>query len=86
MNGHRHNPSGGGEAAVSPKKLELTLNPEDGSLQTVSLYQVILATTDALYSDLYNMAHGELDVYSTTTTAATTAAKPPPPPASPPPN
>ena len=76
MNGHRHNPGGGDEAAVSPKKLELTLNPEDGSLQTVSLYQVILATTDALYSDLYNMAHGELDVYSTTTTAAaTTAAK-----------
>jgi hypothetical protein len=51
-----------------PKKLELTINPEDGSLQTATLYQVILAATDALYTDLYNMAQGEIDVYTTTTT------------------
>jgi hypothetical protein len=50
------------------KKLELTLNPEDGSLQTVPLYQVVLAGMDAVYADLYNMAQGELDVYTTTTT------------------
>jgi hypothetical protein len=49
-----------------PRRMELSLNPEDGSLQTASLYQVLLAATDALYLDLYNMAHGELDVYTTT--------------------
>jgi Mediator complex subunit MED14 len=57
------------DAPPPPRRMDLTLHPEDGSLQTVSLYQVLLAATDALYSDLFNMAHGELDVYTTTATA-----------------
>jgi hypothetical protein len=51
-------------AVVSPRKLELILNPEDGSLQTAPLLTVILATMDSLYRDLYNMAHGEVRVTS----------------------
>ena len=47
---------------VEPRPLELSLNPVDGSLLTIPLAQVLLASTDALYQDLYNMAHGELDV------------------------
>lgn len=49
--------------------MELSLNAEDGSLQTAPLSQVLLAATDALYSDLYNMAQGELDVITTSTAA-----------------
>ncbi|KAL7580939.1 hypothetical protein ACA910_005756 [Epithemia clementina (nom. ined.)] len=48
--------------AIEPRPLELSLNPVNGSLLTVPLSQVLLATTDALYQDLYNMTHGELDV------------------------
>jgi len=51
---------------ISARRLELSLNPADGSLLTTPLMQVLLAATDDLYSDLYNAAHGELDV----TTAA----------------
>ena len=51
-------PTGG----VEPRPLELSLNPVDGSLLTIPLSQVLLATTDSLYQDLYNMAHGEMDV------------------------
>ena len=51
---------------ITPRRLELSLNPSDGSLLTAPLTQVLLSATDSLYSDLYNMAHGELDV----TTAA----------------
>lgn len=47
---------------VEPRRMELSLNEEDGSLQTAPLSQVLLAATDALYSDLYNMAQGEIDV------------------------
>jgi hypothetical protein len=54
---------------VSPRRLELILNPEDGSLQTAPLLNVILATTDSLHQDLYNMAHGDIHV---------TSAQPPP--------
>ncbi|KAL3909350.1 MAG: hypothetical protein SGILL_008121, partial [Bacillariaceae sp.] len=51
--------------APSPRKLELILNPDDGSLQTAPLLNVILATTDSLHQDLYNMAHGDIHVAST---------------------
>ena len=74
--GNRSSTNGGSDEPPSPKKLELTLHPEDGSLQTVPLYHVLLAATDALYNDLYNMAQGEIDVSTTTTTAGT---KQPPP-------
>ena len=47
---------------IEPRRLELSLNPEDGSLLTSPLLSVLLAATDGLYSDLYNMAHGELEV------------------------
>lgn len=47
---------------VEPRRLELSLNQEDGSLLTAPLSTVLLAATDGLYSDLYNMAHGELEV------------------------
>ena len=49
---------------VEPRRLELILNPEDGSLQTAPLLSVIMSATDALYTDIYNMAHGELEVTS----------------------
>ena len=51
---------------IEPKRLELSVNQEDGSLLTAPLSSVLLAATDGLYTDLYNAAHGELDV----TTAA----------------
>lgn len=50
--------------SVEPRRLELVLNPEDGSLQTAPLLSVIMAATDGLYNDIYNMAHGELEVTS----------------------
>jgi hypothetical protein len=49
---------------VQPRRLELILNPEDGSLLTAPLLSVLMASTDRLYNDLYNMAHGELEVTS----------------------
>jgi hypothetical protein len=49
---------------VEPRRLELILNPEDGSLQTAPLLNVIMSATDVLYTDIYNMAHGELEVTS----------------------
>mmetsp|Transcript_23496 Transcript_23496/g.65361 ORF Transcript_23496/g.65361 Transcript_23496/m.65361 type:complete len:869 (-) Transcript_23496:36-2642(-) len=55
---------------IEPRRLELTLNPENGSLLTAPLTQVLLATTDSLYQDLYNMAHGELDVSTVAQTDA----------------
>jgi len=51
---------------VEPKQLDLSVNPEDGSLLTAPLLTVLLASTDGLYTDLSNAANGELDV----TTAA----------------
>ncbi|OEU06254.1 hypothetical protein FRACYDRAFT_255480 [Fragilariopsis cylindrus CCMP1102] len=45
---------------LQPQKLELILNPEDGSLMTAPLLSVVMACTDSLYRDLYDMAHGEL--------------------------
>lgn len=50
------------EEEATPCRLELSLNPEDGSLQTAPLSTVLLSATDALYSDLYTMAHGEIEV------------------------
>jgi len=47
---------------IEPRRLELSVNPEDGSLLTAPLSTVLLAATDGLYTDLYNAAHGELDV------------------------
>ena len=44
------------------RRLELSVKPEDGSLETAPLSKVLIAATDGLYSDLFNMAHGELDV------------------------
>jgi hypothetical protein len=49
---------------VEPRRLELVLNPEDGSLQTAPLLNVVMAVTDGLYNDIYSMAHGELEVTS----------------------
>ena len=49
--------------AIEPRRLELSLN-DDGSLQTAPLLSVLMAATDGLYSDLYNMAQGELEVTS----------------------
>ncbi|KAG7349879.1 hypothetical protein IV203_012476 [Nitzschia inconspicua] len=62
--GTNPSPSANTTTAVSPRKLELILNPDDGSLQTAPLLNVILATTDSLYKDLYNMVHGEIHVTS----------------------
>lgn len=47
---------------VEPRRLELSLNHENGSLLTAPLSTVLLAASDGLYSDLYNMVHGELEV------------------------
>lgn len=66
MSHHGSAASSNANEPLEPRRLELSLNPEDGSLRTASLYHVLLAATDDLYSDLYSMAHGELDV----TTAA----------------
>ena len=52
------------EEGVVPRRLELSLNPEDGSLLTAPLLSVLMAASDGLYSDLYKMAHGELQVTS----------------------
>ena len=50
------------QPAVTAERLELSLNPDDGSLLTSPLLSVLLSSTDGLYSDLYDMAHGELEV------------------------
>ena len=47
---------------VPARRLELSVNPMDGSLLTAPLTNVLLAATDGLYTDLYNMAQGEIDV------------------------
>mmetsp|Transcript_1074 Transcript_1074/g.1370 ORF Transcript_1074/g.1370 Transcript_1074/m.1370 type:complete len:828 (-) Transcript_1074:263-2746(-) len=47
---------------IESRRLELSLNPEDGSLLTAPLSRVLIAATDGLYTDLYNMGHGELEV------------------------
>lgn len=52
-------------AREAPRRLDLSVDPSDGSLLVAPLTQVLLASTDALYSDLYNMAHGELEVVTT---------------------
>jgi hypothetical protein len=52
----------GADAPVQPCRLELSVRPEDGSLLTAPLMTVLLAATDGLYSDLYNMVQGEIDV------------------------
>jgi hypothetical protein len=51
-----------GKQNVEPKRLELSVNPENGALLTAPLSTVLLASTDGLYNDLYNAAHGEFDV------------------------
>jgi hypothetical protein len=56
--GSPHDPA----IAPPPPRLELSINPADGSLLAAPLTKVLLAATDDLYSDLYNAAHGELDV------------------------
>jgi hypothetical protein len=47
---------------IEPRRLELSLNPEDGSLLTAPLSRVLISATDGLYTDLSNIAHGELEV------------------------
>lgn len=47
---------------IEPQPLELSLNPEDGSLLTAPLANVLLTATDGLYQELYQMTHGELEV------------------------
>ena len=54
--------SGSNVPEVQPRRLELTLNPENGSLFTAPLTHVLLTATDGLYQELYNMTQGELDV------------------------
>ena len=44
------------------RRLELSVDPIDGSLLTAPLESVLLSVTDALYRDLFDMAHGELNV------------------------
>jgi hypothetical protein len=66
MSSNHDSSSGTTNGGITPSRLELSLNPIDGSLQTAPLSSVLLASTDSLYSDLYNMAHGELDVTSAT--------------------
>eukprot|EP00977_Amphora_coffeiformis_P009015 scaffold2043_cov166-Amphora_coffeaeformis.AAC.14 len=55
-----------GKPEIQPQRLELSLNPEDGSLLTTPLTHVLLTATDGLYQELYQMTHGELDVISAT--------------------
>ena len=50
--------------ALEARRLELSINPEDGSLLTAPLLNVVMAATDGLYNDLYNMVHGQLEVTS----------------------
>ncbi|KAI2505864.1 hypothetical protein MHU86_8560 [Fragilaria crotonensis] len=50
------------EVKLEPQRLELSLNPEDGSLLTAPLSRVLIAATDGLYTDLSNMVNGELQV------------------------
>lgn len=50
------------DESVTPCRLELSLDPQDGSLLTAPLLTVLLSATDGLYTDLYQMAHGEIDV------------------------
>eukprot|EP00751_Fragilariopsis_kerguelensis_P012751 CAMPEP_0170762914 /NCGR_PEP_ID=MMETSP0733-20121128/3058_1 /TAXON_ID=186038 /ORGANISM="Fragilariopsis kerguelensis, Strain L26-C5" /LENGTH=111 /DNA_ID=CAMNT_0011103195 /DNA_START=40 /DNA_END=372 /DNA_ORIENTATION=- len=67
---------------LEPHKLELILDPEDGSLMTAPLLNVIMACTDSLYRDIHDMAHGELQIIGGTSSgggggggeASTTAA------------
>ena len=47
---------------LEPLRLELSLNPENGSLLTTPLTHVLLAVTDGLYRELYDMTHGEVEV------------------------
>lgn len=56
------NPEHDESVSVTPCRLELSLNPEDGSLLTASLSTVLLSATDGLHTDLFQMAHGEVDV------------------------
>ena len=55
---------------VQPHKLELILSEETGTLQTAPLLTVIMACTDSLYHDLYEMAHGELQIIGSSSSAA----------------
>jgi hypothetical protein len=47
---------------IVPRCLELSLDPVDGSLLTAPLLSVLMAATDGLYNDLYQMSHGELEI------------------------
>jgi hypothetical protein len=47
---------------LEPRRLELTLDPLNGSLQTASLLHVILTATDHLFHDLYQMTTGDIEV------------------------
>jgi hypothetical protein len=51
-----------GIESIQPRRLELSLRPEDGSLLTAPLLHVLLASTDGLYNDFYNMIQGEIEV------------------------
>lgn len=51
---------GDSEAKIKPQtRLELSVNPNDGSLLTAPLSLIINSATDALYNDLHNMANGQ---------------------------
>jgi hypothetical protein len=54
----------------APRGLELSVDPQDGSLRTVPLLHAVLASTNDLYEDLYQMAMGQIDVATTTTASA----------------
>ena len=50
------------EEPIVPRRLELSLDPTDGSLMTAPLLSVVMAATDGLYNDLYQMAHGQVEI------------------------
>jgi hypothetical protein len=51
---------GENEGKIKPQtRLELSVNPSDGSLLTAPLSLIINTATDALYNDLHNMATGQ---------------------------
>lgn len=54
----------GAPPPIEPRRLELSINPEDGSLLTAPLLSVVMAATDGLYNDIYDMVHGQLQVTS----------------------
>ena len=66
--------SGLAAAAIEPRQMELSVNPDDGSLAKTPLSSVIVAATDALYSELHTMATGEIEVSAASSAVAAQSA------------